>query len=99
MKIIILGCGRVGAELAQSMSHAGHEVTIVDVKAASFDRLGASFRGRTVVGVCFDRDVLIRTGIESAEALAAVTASDNANALTARIARDRFNVPRVVARI
>lgn len=98
MKILIVGCGRVGAELAQSLS-AEHEVTIVDERTDSFDRLGTSFRGRTVVGVCFDRDVLIRAGIESAEALAAVTASDNANALTARIARDRFNVPRVVARI
>lgn len=99
MKIIIVGCGRVGAELAQSMSHANHDVTIVDVKASAFDRLGASFRGRTVVGVCFDRDVLIRAGIESAEAFAAVTSSDNANALAARIARDKFAVPRVVARI
>jgi trk system potassium uptake protein len=99
MKIIIVGCGRVGAELAQSMSRAGHEVAIVDVKAAAFDRLGASFRGRTVVGVCFDRDALLRAGIESAEAFAAVTSSDNANALAARIARDKFAVPRVVARI
>ena len=99
MKIIVVGCGRVGAELAQSLSHAGHDVTIVDVKASSFDRLGASFRGRTVVGVCFDRDVLIRAGIELADAFAAVTSSDNANALAARIARDKFAVPRVVARI
>ncbi|MFN8594589.1 MAG: NAD-binding protein [Anaerolineae bacterium] len=98
MKIIVVGCGRVGAELAQSLSE-DHEVTIVDEQIDSFDRLGASFRGRTVVGVCFDRDVLIRAGIESADALAAVTSSDNANALTARIARDRFNVPRVIARI
>ena len=99
MKIIVVGCGRVGAELAQSMSRANHDVTIVDVKASSFDRLGASFRGRTVIGVCFDRDALIRAGIETAEAFAAVTSSDNANALAARIARDKFAVPRVVARI
>ena len=99
MKIIIVGCGRVGAELAQALARGGHEVTVVDVKPAAFDRLGTSFRGRTVVGVCFDRDVLIRAGIESAEAFAAVTSSDNANALAARIARDKFAVPRVVARI
>lgn len=98
MKIIIVGCGRVGVELAQALS-AEHEVTIVDVKLAAFDRLGTSFRGRTLVGVCFDRDVLIRAGIESADAFAAVTSSDNANALAARIARDKFAVPRVVARI
>jgi trk system potassium uptake protein TrkA len=99
MKIIIVGCGRVGAELAQALARGGHEVTVVDVKPAAFDRLGTSFRGRTVVGVCFDRDVLIRAGIESADAFAAVTSSDNANALAARIARDKFAVPRVVARI
>jgi len=99
MKIIIVGCGRVGAALAQSMSANQHDVTVVDSNPAAFDRLGVSFRGRTVVGICFDRDVLIRAGIKTAEAFAAVTSSDNANALAARIARDRFAVPRVIARI
>ena len=99
MKIIVVGCGRVGAELAQALARGGHEVTVVDVKPAAFDRLGTSFRGRTVVGVCFDRETLIRAGIESADAFAAVTSSDNANALAARVARDKFAVPRVVARI
>ncbi len=99
MKIIIVGCGRVGAAVAQSMSAAGHDVTVVDSDPAAFDRLGRSFRGRTVVGICFDRDVLIRAGIQSADAFAAVTSSDNANALAARIARDRFAVPRVIARL
>jgi trk system potassium uptake protein TrkA len=99
MKIIIVGCGRVGAAVAQSMSAAGHDVTVVDSDPTAFDRLGTSFRGRTVVGICFDRDVLIRAGIQSADAFAAVTSSDNANALAARIARDRFGVPRVIARL
>ena len=99
MKIIVVGCGRVGAALAQSMSDAGHDVTVVDVDPSSFDRLDPSFRGRMVQGVCFDRDVLLRAGIESADAFAAATSSDNANALAARIARDVFRVPRVVARI
>jgi trk system potassium uptake protein TrkA len=99
MKIIIVGCGRVGVALAQSMSNAGHEVAVVDVKPSAFDRLGTSFKGRLVQGICFDRDVLLRAGIETADAFAAVTSSDNANALAARVARDRFNVARVVARI
>lgn len=99
MKIIIVGCGRVGAALAQSMAANQHEVTVVDSSPTAFDRLGRAFRGRTVVGICFDRDVLLRAGIKSADAFAAVTSSDNANALAARIARDRFAVPRVIARI
>jgi trk system potassium uptake protein TrkA len=99
MNIVVVGCGRVGAELARSLSANGHEVSVVDVKPSAFDRLGASFRGRTVLGICFDRDVLIRANIRTADAFAAVTSSDNANALAARIARDRFGVPRVVARI
>lgn len=99
MKIIIVGCGRVGAALAQSMAANQHDVTVVDSNPTAFDRLGVSFRGRTVVGICFDRDVLLRAGIKSADAFAAVTSSDNANALAARIARDRFAVPRVIARI
>ena len=99
MKIIVVGCGRLGAGLARSLSEGGHEVAIVDVKQEAFDALGQTFRGRTVQGVCFDRDVLIRAGIESADAFAATTSSDNANALAAYVARDFFKVPRVVARV
>ncbi len=99
MKIIVVGCGRLGSGLARSLSEAGHEVTVVDVEPASFDQLGITFRGRTVQGVAFDRDVLTRAGIEEAEAFAATTASDNANALAAHMARDFFKVPRVVARV
>ncbi|MBP7602029.1 MAG: NAD-binding protein, partial [Thermoflexales bacterium] len=86
MKTIIIGCGRVGADLAQTLSHAGHVVTVVDNDPAAFERLGPAFKGQTVVGVGFDREVLIRAGIEKADALAAVTTSDEANLITARLA-------------
>lgn len=99
MNIIVVGCGRLGADLARSLSEAGHDVTVVDTELAAFDQLGNTFRGRTVQGVAFDRDVLTRAGIEEAEAFAATTASDNANALAAYMARDFFKVPRVVARV
>ena len=99
MKIIVVGCGRLGSGLSRSLSEAGHDVTVVDTELAAFDQLGSTFRGRTVQGVAFDRDVLTRAGIEGAEAFAATTASDNANALAAHMARDIFKVPRVVARV
>ena len=98
-EIVVVGCGRVGAELALSVSRQGHNVTVIDVNPRTFDRLGASFRGKTVQGEGFDRDVLHRAGIETAHALAAVTASDSANIVTARIARDLYQVPHVVARV
>ncbi len=99
MKILIVGCGRVGAELAMSISRDGHDVTIVDQNPKAFDRLSSDFKGRTVQGIAFDRDVLERAGIETADAFAAATSSDNANIVAAKIARDIFNVPNVVARI
>lgn len=99
MDVIIVGCGRVGSELALSISAQGHEVTIVDINPRAFDRLGPEFKGRTVQGGCFDREVLKRAGIEKAFSFAAATTSDNANIVAAKIARDIFNVPNVVARI
>jgi len=98
MKVIIAGCGRMGAELSLRFSE-GHEVTVVDRDARAFLRLGAGFGGRTVEGVGFDREVLLRAGIESADALAAVTSGDNANIVIARVARNVFRVPTVVARV
>lgn len=99
MKIIIIGCGRVGSRLAQTLSLKSCSVTVVDKDPTAFDRLGKSFQGQTVLGVGFDRDVLIEAGIERADGLAAVMASDEANAVAARIAARMFRVPRVVARI
>jgi len=99
MKIIIIGCGRVGAGLAKLLSDQKHDVTIVDSDPASFERLGKAFKGRKVIGIGFDRQALIDAGIERADALAAVTASDEANAVAARMARNEFKVPKVAARI
>ena len=99
MKILIVGCGRVGAELAQSVSRQGHDVTVVDVKPDAFNNLGPEFKGRTVQGICFDHEVLKRAGIETASGFAATTSSDSANIVAAKIARDIFHVPNVVARI
>jgi trk system potassium uptake protein TrkA len=98
MKITIIGCGRVGVELALSL-YRNHSVTIVDNDPRSFDRLGADFIGRTVEGEGLDRSVLQRAGIASANALAAVTSSDNVNVVVGRIARDLYQVPRVAVRV
>ena len=99
MKIIVIGCGRVGAGLAQSLSQRGHAVTVVDKEPAAFARLGAGFTGHTATGLCFDREVLLHAGIGRADGLAAVTGSDATNLVTARLARQEFHVPRVVARL
>ncbi len=99
MKLIIIGCGRVGAGLAQALSQRGHAVTVVDKDSLTFERLGSTFKGQTVNGGGFDREVLLQTGIERADGLAAVTGSDEVNIVTARLARQMFRVPRVVARL
>jgi len=98
MNIVIVGCGRVGVELALAL-HQNHTVSVIDRNSRSFDRLGLHFSGRTVQGHGMDRTALERAGIETASALAAVTSSDNVNAIVARIAQDIFHVNRVVARI
>jgi len=99
MRVIIMGCGRVGEQLAQLMSEEGHDVAVIDYDAAALARLGPEFKGRRVKGVGFDRDVLLRAGIEEADGFAAMSSSDNANVVAASIARTIFHVPRVVARL
>jgi len=99
MKVIVIGCGRVGAGLARTLSLRGHTVTVIDNDATAFENLGVTFKGQTIEGVGFDRDVLIQAGVERADALAAVTTSDEANVVAARIARQVFHVPRVAARV
>ncbi|HSB89992.1 MAG TPA: TrkA family potassium uptake protein [Anaerolineales bacterium] len=98
MTIVVVGCGRVGAELALTLCRRA-TVTVVDQEARAFDQLGPDFEGRTVQGEGFDPVVLRRAGVESAGALAAVTSSDSVNVVAARLARDTFRVPRVVARV
>lgn len=99
MKVIIIGCGRVGGSLARRLSERGDSVVVIDSDPTSFEWLGPAFTGRTIAGVGFDRDVLIRAGIEHADALAATTVSDEANITAARLARQVFKVPRVAARV
>lgn len=98
MLLIIVGCGRVGALLATTMSAEGHEVVVIDKEASAFKRL-RDFRGRTITGIGFDQDVLRSAEIEHADAFAAVTNGDNTNFIAATVARDVFQVPHVVARI
>jgi len=99
MRIVILGCGRMGAHLAKLLTAGHHEVTVVDSDGAAFARLGMGFPGRLVVGNGIDEDVLRRAGIEQAEAFVAVTNWDNTNVMAAQVARDIFGVPRVICRI
>lgn len=99
MHMIIVGCGRVGSTVGRQLSADGHDVVVIDRKADAFRRLGDSFRGRTMTGVGFDRDVLTSAGITRDSAVMAVTSGDNSNILIARVAREMFGVERVVARI
>ena len=99
MHVIIVGCGRVGSGLATGLPREGHSVAIVDKQAGAFRRLPWEFSGQKVVGFGFDRTHLELAGAERADALAAVTSGDNSNILTARIARETYEIPNVVARI
>jgi trk system potassium uptake protein TrkA len=97
--IIVVGCGRVGSELGVNLRRAGHSVAIIDKNRRAFRRLPPAWDGQQVVGFGFDRDHLEEAGAKEAHALAAVTSGDNSNVLTARIARETYQIPNVVARI
>lgn len=99
MRMIIVGCGRNGSGLAQALSKMGHTVTVIDSDPAAFKELGANFRGETIEGVGFDRDVLLKAKIDRTDAVAAFTSSDESNAVIARIAKEIYHVPKVVARL
>ncbi|OBF15667.1 TrkA family potassium uptake protein [Mycobacterium sp. ACS4331] len=99
MRVVVMGCGRVGAALADALSRIGHDVAVIDRDSAAFQRLSPDFSGDRVLGMGFDRDVLLRAGIEEAGAFAAVSSGDNSNIISARVARETFGVERVVARI
>lgn len=99
MKVIILGCGRVGSTLARELDAAGHEVTVIDERVSAFNRLGDSYKGNMVVGTGIDESVLRRAGIEDADCFASVTNGDNRNIMAAQIAKVVFNVPRTITRI
>ncbi|WET82013.1 TrkA family potassium uptake protein [Amycolatopsis sp. QT-25] len=99
MHVVIMGCGRVGASLAAALGRLGHDVAVIDKSRQAFRRLGSDFHGQQVVGVGFDRQVLIEAGIERAGAFAAVSSGDNSNIISARVARENFGIDKVVARI
>ena len=99
MKVIIMGCGRVGARLAGLLDTDGHAVTVLDTDTYSFRRLPSQFGGTALIGNGIDEEALKRTGIEEADAFIAVTQGDNRNVMAAQIAKHIFNVPRVICRI
>ncbi len=99
MKIVILGCGRVGATLAGMMSRAGHTVSVIDQSSDAFQRLSPDFQGTTFVGNGVDEDILVRAGIREADAFVAVTNGDNRNIMASQIAKEIFKVKKVVCRI
>ena len=99
MHVVIGGFGRVGRGLAHMLEREGHTVSVVDHSRAVFAESGTDLKGLKLTGEVFDRDTLIKAGIERADAFAAVTSGDNSNIVSARIARERFAVPTVVARI
>ncbi len=99
MRIVIMGCGRVGARVASILDHNGHDVAVIDTDARAFRRLANDFRGDTVIGTGIDEDVLRSAGIEDATAFVAVTNGDNRNIMAAQVARSIFDVPEVVCRI
>lgn len=99
MKVIIVGCGKLGSGLAQNLIKKGHNVTVIDSNPEAFDLLGKDFKGKTIIGVGFDKDVLERAQINLADAIIACSKSDETNALIGRIARNIYKVPRVISRL
>jgi trk system potassium uptake protein TrkA len=99
MKVVIMGCGRVGSVLAAMLADEGHDVTVLDVRAEAFRRLPANFKGKRHIGNGIDQDVLARIGVREADAFIAVTQGDNRNTMAAQIAKHIFGVKRVLCRI
>lgn len=99
MKIVIVGCGRVGASLAEAYDKAGHEVIIVDDVTAAFDRLPSTFGGSAIRGDGTDEDVLLRAGAEGADVFLALTEGDNRNVMAAQLANEALGIERVIAKI
>lgn len=99
MHVVVVGCGRVGSELATALEAGGHDVSVIDKNRYAFRRLPESFGGKAILGFGFDRNHLEEAGVKNADALAAVTNGDNTNILTARVARETYEIRDVVARI
>lgn len=100
MRVVILGCGRVGSRLATSLDNEGHTVSIIDLRNTAFQRfLADDFRGQAIMGNGIDEDVMRRAGIEGADVFAAVTDDDNTNIMASQVAQLIFEVPKVICRI
>ncbi len=99
MNILVIGCGKVGAALCNSLSAQGHDVSVISDNSGQFTNLSPDFNGYTTLGVVIDQDVLKRAGIENCDALAAVTSDDNTNLMVIQLAKEFFHVPRVFARV
>jgi trk system potassium uptake protein TrkA len=99
VKTVIVGCGRVGASIAEAYDQAGHQVVILDVQTRAFDRLPSTFRGEAVRGDGTDEDVLRRAGAEGADVFLALTEGDNRNIMAAQLAEEALDAKRVIAKI
>ena len=99
MKVIIVGCGKLGSGIAKSLVRKGEDVSVIDSDPESFKLLGEDFKGTTITGLGFDRNILERTGIDRADAIISCTKSDEQNALIGRLARNVYRVPRVISRL
>ena len=99
MKIVVVGCGRVGGSLAELYDRDGHDVTILDIRTDAFDRLPSTFGGNAIRGDGTDEDVLRRAGVEGADVFLALTEGDNRNVMSAQLAVEALGVGRVVAKI
>jgi len=99
MNAIIVGCGKLGSGLALNLIQKGYSVTVIDESPATFEMLGKDFKGKTLAGIGFDKDILEKAGIKSADAVIACCKSDVTNALIGRISRNIYRVPHVVSRI
>jgi trk system potassium uptake protein len=99
MKVIIIGCGRMGSGLAIKLSRNGNDVTVIDADSKAFEHLGEKFKGKTIVGIGFDKDVLEEAKASIADAVISCTSSDETNALIGRITRNIYKVPRVISRL
>jgi len=99
MNVLIVGCGRVGANLANMLDSKGHQVTVIDEKVDAFDRLSVTFKGTTIRGNGIDETVLRQAGADKADVLVTLTEGDNRNVMAAQIAKETFKVPKVIAKI
>ena len=99
MKFVIVGCGRVGAALAEAFDNAGHEVVVLDTSTRAFDRLSEEFKGQAIRGDGTDEDVLRKAGVDGADVLLAFTEGDNRNVMAAQVAMEKFSVGKTIAKI